>query len=192
MIKKSIYIKNMVCPRCITAVENTLKKLDIPFDEVSLGQAVIYKSINDIDISKLDKELKIIGFELIHDKSQVIVETVKTLIVDYIHHNDGEELKINFSDFLSEKIGKNYSTISHLFSDSEKVTIEKYIILQKIEKVKELIGYEELNFSQIAYKANYSSVAHLSKQFKQVSGLTLTNFKKLINKNRTTIDNISK
>jgi AraC-like DNA-binding protein len=192
MIKKSIYIKNMVCPRCITAVENTLKKLDIPFDEVSLGQAVIYKSINDIDISKLDKELKIIGFELIHDKSQVIVETVKTLIVDYIHHNDGEELKINFSDFLSEKIGKNYSTISHLFSDSEKVTIEKYIILQKIEKVKELIGYEELNFSQIAYKANYSSVAHLSKQFKQVSGLTLTNYKKLINKNRTTIDNISK
>jgi len=128
---------------------------------------------------------------LIHDKNQKIVEKVKTLIVDYIHHNDGEELKINFSEYLSKQIGNSYSAISNIFSENEKVTIEKYIILQKIEKVKELISYGELNFSQIAYKANYSSVAHLSKQFKQVSGLTLTNYKKLINKNRTTIDNIS-
>ncbi len=182
----------MVCPRCIMAVEQILTKLNIPFLEVVLGKAIVEIPESEIDFKLLDKELKTIGFELIHDTNHQLIDQVKSIIVDYIHHSDGENLKINFSDYLSYKTGKNYSQISKVFSETENMTVEKFIILQKIEKVKELISYGDLNFSEIAYRLNYSSVSHLSKQFKKVTGFTLSEYKKSNKENRNSLDNIKK
>jgi AraC-like DNA-binding protein len=189
-MSKIIHIKNMVCPRCVTAVEQTLTGLNIPYAHVELGVANLDKKLTQDELKKLDEELKKIGFELIQDKNYQLIEKVKTIIVDHIHHHKAQELKINYSEYLSQKTGKEYSGLSKLFSDIENTTIEKYIILQKIEKVKELISYGELNFSQIAFETNYSSVAHLSKQFKKITGHTLSDYKKLGENQRTTIDKV--
>ena len=178
----------MVCPRCIMAVEQTLTKLHIPFVEVKLGEAIL-KTENP-DYHQLDEALKEIGFELIRDKNKIILEQVKTTIIEYIHHNEGDGLKINFSDYLSQTIGKDYSSLSNLFSEKEGITIEKYIILQKIERVKELISYQQLNFSEIAFKLNYSNSSHLSAQFKKVTGMTLSEYRKGKSGNRDFIDKI--
>jgi len=188
MIRKSINIKNMVCPRCITAVEQTLSKLKITYIEVKLGKAIV--TTDNIDYSTLDTELRKIGFEIIQNKNQKIVEQIKTLIVDLIHHNKGDDLKINFSEYLSKKTEYDYSYLSNVFSETENATIEKYIILQKIERVKELINYNELNFSEIAFNLNYSSASHLSKQFKKITGFTLSDYKKAKAEERNTIDNL--
>jgi AraC-like DNA-binding protein len=171
-------------------VEQTLTGLNIPYAHVELGVANLDKKLTQDELKKLDEELKKIGFELIQDKNYQLIEKVKTIIVDHIHHHKAQELKINYSEYLSQKTGKEYSGLSKLFSDIENTTIEKYIILQKIEKVKELISYGELNFSQIAFETNYSSVAHLSKQFKKITGHTLSDYKKLGENQRTTIDKV--
>ncbi len=178
----------MVCPRCITAVEQTLSKLKIPYTKVKLGEAII--ETDTIDYTTLDKELRKIGFEIIQNKNQKIVEQIKTLIVDLIHHNKDESLEINLSEYLRKKTGYDYSYISNIFSKEENTTIEKFIIIQKIERVKELIDYNELNFSEIAFNLNYSSAAYLSKQFKDITNMTLSEFKKLKNKNRNPLDKI--
>ena len=178
----------MVCPRCITAVEQTLSKLKIPYTEVKLGKAIVDSS--NIDYIELNNELKAIGFEIIQDKNQIIAEQIKILIVDFIHHNNGEDLKINFSEYLSKKTEYDYSYLSKVFSETENTTIEKFIILQKIERVKEFISYNKLNFSEIAFTLNYSSPAHLSKQFKEIVGYTLSEYKKTRMGERNTIDNI--
>ncbi len=190
MPETTIFIKNMVCDRCIMAVKQTLDKLDLPWSCVELGRAKVNVDEKDIDFELLDKELRNIGFELIRDKNQLLVERVKNLIVEYIHHNEGEQLKINFSDSLSDDLEKDYSHISSIFSKSENMTIEKFIILQKIERVKELVSYDELNFSEIAFKVNYSSVAHLSKQFKSVTGMTLSQYKAIRLKERKRLDKV--
>jgi len=189
-MSKIIHIKNMVCPRCVTAVEQTLTNLTIPYAHVELGVANLDKKLNHDELKKLDEELKKIGFELIQDKNFQLIEKVKTIIVDHIHHHKAQELRINYSELLSQKTGKEYSGLSKLFSDIENTTIEKYVILQKIEKVKELISYGELNFSQIAFETNYSSVAHLSKQFKKITGYTLSDFRKMDIKERKTLDKV--
>ena len=185
-----LHIKNMVCDRCIMTVKQTLEKLNIPYSEVVLGKAVVNSGIDKIDTELLDRELKAVGFELIKDKKLQLVEKVKNIIVDYIHYSDDVELKTNLSDFLSEELNNDYSYISATFSKVEGITIEKYLILQKIEKVKELISYDNLNFSEIAFRLNYSSIAHLSGQFKQVTGLTLTQYKNLANKKRKSLDRV--
>jgi AraC-like DNA-binding protein len=190
MPETTIFIKNMVCDRCIMAVKQTLDKLDLPWSCVELGRAKVNVDEKDIDFELLDKELRNIGFELIRDKNQLLVERVKNLIVEYIHHNEGEQLKINFSDYLSDELEKDYSHISSSFSKSENMTIEKFIILQKIERVKELVSYDELNFSEIAFKVNYSSVAHLSRQFKSVTGMTLSQYKSTRLKDRNRLDKV--
>lgn len=171
-------------------VKQTLEKLHIPYSEVVLGKAVVNAGIDEIDTELLDRELRSAGFELIKDKKLQLVEKVKNIIVEYIHYSEDMDLKVNFSDFLSEKLHKDYSYISGTFSDIEGITIEKYIILQKIEKVKELISYDNLNFSEIAFRLNYSSIAHLSGQFKQVTGLTLSEYRKAADKKRTSLDKI--
>jgi AraC-like DNA-binding protein len=186
-----IHIKNMVCPRCITAVEQTLSKLNIPFSKVDLGVAMLERKPNPEEFQHLGEELKTIGFELIQDKNFQLLEQVKTIIIDHIHQHSAQELKINYSELISRKTQKDYSSLSKLFSEVENMTIEKYIILQKIERVKELISYGELNFSEIAFKTNYSSVAHLSSQFKKVTGHTLSDYKKMEVKKRQSIDEIS-
>ena len=178
----------MVCPRCITAVEQTLSKLNITYIEVKLGEAIV--TTDNIDYSTLDKELRAIGFEIIQNKNQKIVEQIKSLIVDLIHHNKGEGIEINFSEYLSKKIGYDYAYISNIFSKEKSITIEKFIILQKIERVKELIEYNELNFSEIAFNLNYSSASHLAKQFKKITGLTLSEYRKTKPDERNTIDNL--
>ena len=188
MIKKSIYIKNMVCSRCITAVEQILTKLDIPYAEVKLGEAIV--ETTELDYPKLEKELKSIGFELIQDKNKILTEQIKTLIIDYIHHSKDDYLQVNFSDFLSEKTKYDYPQISNIFSKVENITIEKFIIRQKIERVKELITYNDLNFTEIAYRLNYSSSAYLAKQFKNITGFTLSQYKKQNKNDRASLDKL--
>jgi len=186
----TLHIKNMVCDRCITTVEQTLTKLEVPFEKVVLGNAFLTTAIDDIDIDLLDAELQAAGFELIRDKKQKFVEDIKNIIVDFIHYSDDKDMKINFSDYLSEKLNKDYSYISGVFSELEKITIEKYIILHKVERVKELISYDNLNFSEIAYRLNYSSIAHLSGQFKRVTDLTLSQYKDSAYELRKSLDKI--
>lgn len=188
MIKNPIYIKNMVCPRCITAVEESLKKLNIPFSEVKLGVVVINKKLSINENQKLNEILISKGLELINDKKDKIISQIKSEIITYIHHSPN--IKENFSNFLSEKLGYEYSYLSKLFSSVEEQTIEKYFILQRIEKVKELLNYNELSLSEISYELDYSSVQHLSKQFKNITGLTPSQFKRLENKNRKSLDEI--
>ncbi len=188
MEKHSIYIKNMVCPRCIMAVEQLFFKLNIPFITVNLGEVVLQNPITNY--STLDDELEIWGFKRLESKAQILSETIKTIIIDFIHYNKGEALKINFSAYLAKKLGYEYSFLSATFSTNENITIEKFIILQKIERVKELISYGELNFSEIAFQLNYSSPSHLSKQFKKVTGFTLSSYKKSRFSDRNTIDKV--
>ena len=185
-----IHIKNMVCPRCVMSVEQILQTMKIPYSEVTLGTAVLNVPKQEINLKLIDEELKKVGFELLEDKNTKISEQIKTLIISYIHHSENENLKIKFSDYLSKKLGKDYSVLAKIFSDIESVTIEKYLILQKIELVKELITYNELNFSEIAFRLNYSSVAHLSKQFKKNTGKTLTQYKDAENKDRNHLTEI--
>lgn len=172
------------------AVEQILGKLAIPFSEVKLGQAFVGVPSSEIDTKRLANELHAIGFELMQDKNTQLVEQVKTEILKYIHYSDNQPIKLKFSEYLSQKIGKDYARISLIFSEKEKIGIEKYLILQKIERVKELITYGELNFSEIAFRLNYSSVAYLSKQFKQITRLTLSEYKKKKQKDRKTLDKV--
>jgi len=186
----TLYIKNMVCPRCVTAVEQTLTETGIPFESVKLGEAVVLREPGGDELRLLDKKLRNIGFELITDKKKILTEQIKSLLISHIHHSNGEHNGIVYSECLSEKTGKSYSYLSKVFSETEGITIEKFIIIHKTEKVKELIGHNSLNFSEIAYKLDYSSVAHLSRQFKKITGMTLSEYKNSTKKDRKFIDGL--
>ncbi len=190
MQKDTLHIKNMVCMRCVSAVKKTLESLEIPYVDVKLGEVVLNVSKKNLNIELLDSELKRIGFELIDDDKSKIVNKIKTEIINYIYFSGDVVRKINFSDYIAEKTGLNYPYLSRLFSSVEAHTIEKYLILQKIEKVKELLVYDELTLSEISYELDYSSVQHLSRQFKSVTGLTPSAFKKLTDKSRKPLDEI--
>lgn len=185
----NLHIKNMVCDRCIKVVTEELEKLDLLINNIKLGEAEI-SSDKEIDLGKVKAVLEKNGFELLEDKSFKIIEKIKTIIIDSIHHKKGKKTHQNYSELISKEIGKDYHYLSTLFSSIENVTIEKYIIHQKIEKVKELLIYDELNLSEIAFQLGYSSVAHLSSQFKQVIGLSPTEFKKQKNRNRSPLDQV--
>jgi AraC-like DNA-binding protein len=185
-----LYIKNMVCPRCIMAVKDILDKLNIEYIDVRLGEAIISQPKSSIDIQTLKNELEAIGFELIQDQQVQYVEKIKSLIIDLIRNPEENKNPYNYSRFISDQIGKDYHYLSKLFSEKEGITIEKYLILQRIEYVKELLIYNEYNLSEIADKLNYSSVSHLSNQFKQVTGFSPTEFKKMQDKDRRTLDEI--
>ena len=178
----------MVCPRCTLAVKDLFNKLNYNLIEIKLGEATI--KADELNISVIRSALKELGFELLEDKRMQIIETIKTLIINYIHYGGEQLTKVNFSDYLVDKIGKDYNYLSSLFSSIENITIEKYIIKQKVEKIKELIVYDELNLNEIALKLNYSSSAHLSSQFKNETGLTPTEFRKIQNKNRKNLTDI--
>jgi len=183
-----LFIKNMVCPRCIMAVENVLKKLDIHFLDIKLGEVITQKDLNKKQLTQLDNELNKLGFELLDDSQQQIIEKIKATIIEYIHHK--KEYNSNFSQLLSSVLNKDYSYLSKLFSATEGITIEHFIILQKIERVKELLTYNEMTLSEIAIDMEYSSVAHLSSQFKKVTGLTPSQFKSQGINLRQTLDNL--
>ncbi len=173
-----LFIKNMVCIRCKMVVKAELDKLNIIHKDLVLGEVDLLHSISHDQLEVLDAGLKTYGLELITDNRAKIVEKIKNTIVELIHYSD-EELKINYSAFLSEKLKYDYTYLSNLFSEVHGTTIEHFIIHQKIERVKELLVYNEINLSEIAWKLHYSSVQHLSTQFKQVTGLTPTFFKNL-------------
>lgn len=170
-------------------VRSELEKLGIEPVSVGLGEVTLSKALDSSQKEKLSEVLESFGFSLIDDKKARLIEQVKTLIVELVHYNNND-LKINLSDYISEKVHHDYNYISNLFSEVEDTTIEKYFIAQKIEKVKELLVYDELTLNEIAFKLNYSSVAHLSAQFKKVTGLTPTHFKQIKTNNRKPLDEV--
>jgi AraC-like DNA-binding protein len=186
-----LYIKNMVCGRCIKVVSDELRRLGIEFNSVTLGEVELASSISNGTLEKLRSSLLENGFELINDSKTKLIEKVKTLIIRSIYEGNKPE-KINYSDYLSKESGKPYTVLSALFSSVENTTIEKFIIAQKIEHAKELLVYGELTLSEIAYRLGYSSSQHLSNQFKKVTGFTPSYFKELKEHKRRFIDNITK
>jgi AraC family transcriptional regulator len=183
-------IKNMVCARCVRVVTEELEKLGLEVRAISLGEATVADPGQKVSRSEIARVLAQAGFELLEDKKARLVEQVKNVIMHMLQ--DPEARNTNYSDQIAGQVGKDYSSLSQLFSSSENVTIEKYIILQKIERVKEWLVYDELSLSEMAYKLGYSSVAHLSSQFKQITGFTPTAFKKLKNHNRKPLDEVGK
>ena len=179
----------MVCNRCILVVKQELERLLIESRSVTLGEAETSIELSKETIEQLNNNLTKLGFELLDNSKQQLIEKIKNTIINQIHYND-DESHVNFSEILSKTLRKDYSYLSSLFSEVEGITIEKYIINQKIEKVKELIIYDELSLSEIAYKLNYSSVAHLSNQFKKVTGLTPSHFKQAGQNKRKPIDKV--
>lgn len=184
-----LFIKYMVSNRCIMAVKAELKKLHLHFVFVELGEVDIMETLTESQRSELKAGLLKSGLELIDDKKSVLIEKIKKVIIEMVHHSN-EIIKTNFSDFLSEKLKYDYTYLANLFSEVQGTTIEQYIISHKIERIKELIIYEELNISEIAWKMNYSSVSHLSNQFKKVTGLSPSHFKQLKQKHRIPIEEI--
>lgn len=182
-----LYIKNMVCGRCIMVVKSKLEKLGLNLLSIQLGEVEIKENITKNQKDTLAKQLLSLGFELIDDKKSKTIEKIKNLIVDVVHYKNNE-LKTNLSDYLATHLLQDYNTLSNLFSEVEGTTIEQYFIAQKIEKVKELLMYNELSLSEIAFQLNYSSVAYLSNQFKKVTGFTPTYFKQLKDKKRKQIE----
>jgi len=179
----------MVCNRCISAVKLELEKLKLSANNIALGEVQLTKEPSEKQLTQLKQNLSALGFELLDDNKKKLIEKIKNAIIEMVHHNAIDE-QHNFSEIISKKLNKDYSYLSGLFSGVEGMTIEKYIINQKIERVKELIIYNEMNLSEIAYKVGYSSVAHLSSQFKKVTGLTPSHFKKVGGTGRKSIDSV--
>ncbi len=184
-----LHIKNMVCPRCISAVKGVFTSADIAVQEVSLGEVVVDEALPKEKREQVSKELESLGFELLEEGRSSIVSKIKTLIIDRIHHNE-EELTENFSAYLSHHLAHDYSYLSRLFSSVEGVTIERFITRQRVEKVKELLFYDELSLKEIAYRLNYSSPAYLSTQFKKEIGMTPSEFKSLHRPGHHSLDSI--
>ncbi len=184
------YIKNMVCDRCKMVVEDLFKKVGAQVVNTELGEIQTAENLNPSQLEDLDILLKQHGFELLDNKQSRIVEKIKNVVIELIYNPQHEHFKSNFSDYLSEKLSRDYSGLSTLFSAHEGSTIEQYIIRQKIERVKELLMYDEQSLSQIADELQYSSVAHLSNQFKKVTGLTPSQFKQSAAKNRLPLDHV--
>lgn len=184
-------VKNMVCNRCIKVVKDELQNLGYIVKNIKLGEIEIESHKNDLEIDKIKLKLEENGFELIDNKSAKLIEEIKLIIINKVHHSDEDITGFNFPDHISKTIGKSYSYLSSLFSSVEGITLEKYIINQKIERVKELLVYNELTLSEISYKLGYSSVQYLSNQFKKVTGLNPSHFKKIQSLKRNPIDNLT-
>jgi AraC-like DNA-binding protein len=184
-----LYIKNMVCSRCKMVVKAELEKLGLHTVSVDLGKVEIVENSIENQKQQLEETFKLLGFQLLDDKISKTVERIKNLIIDLVHHQI-TVLKTNLSQYLADNLQQDYQSISNLFSEAEGCTIEKYFINQKTEKIKELLIYNELNLSQIAFRLHYSSVAHLSNQFKKVTGHSPSYFKHLKQNERKPIDEL--
>lgn len=179
----------MVCDRCKAAVKNELINFGMNPESVELGEVTITENLDDNKKSKINESLIPLGFELIDDKKSRLIEKIKTAIVELVHYSD-QQFKKNLSKHLSQQLHHDYTYLSNLFSEIEGITIEKYFIAQKIEKVKELLKYDELSLNEIADKLNYSSAAYLSAQFKSVTGITPSQFKILKPQSRISLDKV--
>ena len=185
----TLFIKNMVCNRCILVVQNELDKLGIEATNIKLGEIILKKDLTTAEREALENVLDPLGFQVIDDKKSRMIEKIKNVIIDLVHHQDNDA-KTNLSDVLSDALHHDYNYLSNLFSDIEGTTIEKYFIAQKVEKIKELLVYDELSLSEIADRMNYSSVAYLSNQFKKVTGLTPSHFKQIREDKRKPLDKV--
>jgi AraC family transcriptional regulator len=190
----TLYIKNMVCNRCIIAVRQELERQGLHPENVSLGEVAIKE--NDLSAEQqtnLDKGLAGLGFERIDDRKGRLIEAIKNKIIKMIHHSEKVDIRFNWSKVLSEELHYEYNYLSNLFSSVEGITLEQYIIRQKIEKVKELLFYDELSLGQIADRLGYSSGAHLSSQFKKITGFTPSELKKSrsVDSKRKPLDSVS-
>lgn len=179
----------MVCIRCQMVVKAELEKLGLRYTDVKIGEANLVEDILPEQLKQLDLALKKTGLMLMDDKKSIIVEKTKSAIIELVHYRE-DQIKVNLSDYLSEKLNYDYTYLANLFSEVKGITIEKFYLTHKIEKVKELIVYDELNLTEIAYRMHYSSVAHLSNQFKKFTGLTPSYFKKLKSKRRNTLEDV--
>src|SRR5210317_1812096 len=179
----------MVCIRCQMLVKAELEKLGLQYVYVRIGEANIIGDVNQEQLEQLNIDLNKAGLLLMDNKKSILVEKIKSAIIELVHYTE-DQIKVNLSDFLSETLNHDYTYLANLFSEVKGITIEKFYLTHKIEKVKELIVYDELNLSEIAYKLHYSSVSHLSNQFKKITGLTPTYFKKLKNKRRGTLEDV--
>ncbi len=179
----------MVCNRCKIVVKSIFEKSGLHPTQIELGEIELQENDFSLVKEKLIAELQSFGFDLLNDKKTQTIEKVKRLIIDLVQNKDSN-IQVTLSEYLSHELRQEYSSLSNLFSEVEGITIEKYYILQKIEKVKELLVYDELTLSEIAFKLNYSSVAYLSNQFKRVTGLTPSHFKKLKERKRKSLDNL--
>jgi AraC-like DNA-binding protein len=179
----------MVCIRCKMVVKSELENLGFHYSVVDLGEAEIREDLSAEQLNRLDAALKKKGLELMDDKKSILVEKIKAVIIELVHYTD-EQIKVNLSDYLCEKLHHDYTYLANLFSEVKGTTIEQYYLTHKIEKVKELLVYDELTLTEIAYKLHYSSVAHLSNQFKKMTGLTPSHFKHLKHKRRSDLSDV--
>lgn len=187
-----LHIKNMVCPRCVMVVKQAFEQIEVEPLSVELGEVKLKSELSPYQLNKLDHLLAENGFERIDDKKVRMMEKIKTLVIDTIHHRDPYDTHIQWSSYLSEQLHYDYNYLSGLFSSMAGITLEQYIIRQKMEKVKEFLFYDELSVKEIAYKMGFSSVAHLSNQFKKIIGMSPTEFKKSIQntQSRKSLDQI--
>lgn len=187
--KNKIFVKNMVCQRCVMTVENVLRDLNIPFNKVSLGEVELSGKPANAELNNIQKALNHLGFELIDTRINKIIEDIKQAVMQYLALGmDSQNLKL--SSFITNKIPYDYSYLSDLFSSIEGKTIEQFFILQRMEKVKELLVYDQLSLTEISYQTGFSSVHHLSSQFKKVTGLTPSHFKKIGADKRKSLDDL--
>ena len=186
-----LYVKNMVCERCIRVVREELEKIGLQLCHIELGKVEIEKVNKDLPLDTIRQVLLENGFDLIEDKKAKLIENIKNNVILLIHQDDEEQpMNMNYSDYLSQQLAVDYHYLSSLFSSVENITIEHYIILQKIERAKELLKYNEYTLSEIAYKLGYSSVQHLSNQFKKVTGMTASQFRSMTANLRKPLDKV--
>lgn len=179
----------MVCDRCIMVVRQQLEHLDLQIQEISLGTALVYPDPSEKKLREILASLKVLGFELVDKDKDKLIESIRNTVIDIIHHSDLAQ-HVTFSQILTDRLQKDYNYLSRLFSESEDLTIEKFIIQQKVEKVKELLQYGELNLNEISWKMGYSSSAHLSNQFKSITGLSPREFKVMKSNSRKPLDKV--
>jgi len=183
-----LYIKNMVCNRCKTIVKSELDKIGIPYETLELGEVNTKDAVTSVKRTRLFDALKKSGLELIDDQKNGLIDKLKKAIVDLEHHSD-EDLKTSFSDYISLSVDDNFISLNTLFSEIEGITIEKYIIQHKIERVKELLVYNDLNLAEIAVKMHYSNAVQMSRQFKRITGLTPLHFRQLRDTRNISLEN---
>ncbi len=186
-----LHIKNMVCNRCIKVVKEELEKLGVQIESIILGEVITVQPIDEELKEKIKEVLNENGFELLEDKRFKVIERIKNYVIKLVHYSDEDSnINLNYSDLISKELDMDYTYLSNLFSSLEGKTIEHFIILQKIERAKELLKYGDLTLSEIAYKLGYSSVQHLSNQFKKITGLTASQFKKMTINTRKPLDKV--
>ncbi len=185
-----LHIKNMVCPRCIMVVSQIFTELTISYTYIHLGEVQLTKELDQQTKIQLSRKLETVGFALIDDRKSMMIEKIKQLVIEKIHNTTGEDLNIKWPEVVTELLHYDYKYLSSLFSSVEGITLEHYIIKQKIERIKEMIIYDEFTMTQIADQLGYSSIAHLSGQFKKMTGMNPSQFKMTFDRKRKSLDNI--